>query len=110
MIIKTGMIWFADAFTPLPWLIFIRPEWADDAPLVAHEMRHQDQMRRDGLVRWWWRYAFSKSWRQVYEVDAYRVQIAYGASLRVCAAHLAEKYGLDLTVQDAINLLEGRDG
>jgi hypothetical protein len=58
---------------PFPWLIFVSVDYKDHAALIAHERCHQDQQRRDGLLRFWWRYITDKTARQDYEIEAYCV-------------------------------------
>ncbi len=49
-------------------------------------------MRRDGLLRFWWRYATSRRHRLAYEVEAYRVSMAHGFPLARAARTLATGY------------------
>ena len=93
-------------FTPFSWLMFIRKDCRDNVPLIKHEEVHQRQMREDGWFVFVFRYLFSRKWRQYYEVEAYRTQIAAGASLDGCAALLAGRYWLDLSVENARLLLK----
>ena len=92
-------------FTPLTWLMFIRADCKDNAPLRIHEGIHQRQMREDGVFKFWYRYLFQARWRQLYEVEAYRAQIAAGGSRHACAAHLAGLYRLHLSFEQAMQLL-----
>ena len=50
--------------------------------------------------------AFFKKHRQAYEVEAYKVQIAAGASLEICANHLVNMYYLGITIEEARELLK----
>jgi hypothetical protein len=93
-------------FTIAPNLIFIRAEYRDSEQLLAHEQTHATQMREDGLLTFWFRYLFLPKWRQAYEVQAYRTQIAHGGSLDGCASHLAGMYYLGLTFDQAKALLK----
>jgi hypothetical protein len=97
---------FAAGFTPLPWLMLIRKDCRDNKPLHLHEKVHQRQMREDCTIVFWMRYLFRRKWRMKYEVEAYRTQIANGASLDGCAHHLAEMYFLGITVEQAKALLK----
>jgi len=96
---------FAAGFTPLPNLMFIKAQFKNSVALHKHEETHQMQMRRDGLLKFWFRYLFSKKYRLNYEVEAYRVQISHGASLDGCAKHLAEMYFLGIDIDQAKKLL-----
>lgn len=96
---------FAAGFTPTSWLTFIRADCRNDIPLHKHEEVHQRQMREDLTIVFWMRYLFSRKWRMKYEVEAYKTQIANGASLNVCAIHLSSMYFLGITVDEAEKLL-----
>lgn len=104
-IIYTKCCFWADAFTVNTSLILIHPDHKQDAPLLAHERVHQAQMRSQGTTRFWLKYLFSKSFRQRVEVEAYKVQIAAGASAITCASHLT-RYWLGITQSEALALLE----
>lgn len=97
---------FAAGFTPLPWLMFIRHDCRDNKPLHLHEAIHQRQMREDWTLVFWMRYLFSRKWRQRYEVEAYKAQIAAGASLDGCAFNLSQMYYLNITLEEAKSLLQ----
>ena len=109
MIVRTRMLWFADGLTISQRLILLHPAHANDAALLAHERTHQAQMARVGTLRFWWRYLTSKAFRQASEVEAYRVQIAHGASPAACARHLASLYRLGLSERAAAALLSDKD-
>ena len=90
----------------MPSLILI-PRWAKgNVPYLAHEQVHAMQQEVDGVLTFWWRYLTSKAHRQAYEVEAYKVQIANGASIFSCAIQLSNGYGLNLTQAEALKLLE----
>ena len=93
-------------FTPFPWLMFIRWDCRDNKPLHLHEAVHQRQMREDWTVVFWFRYLLSKKWRQRYEVEAYKAQIAAGASLQGCAQLLSSMYLLGISYDKAYALLK----
>ena len=42
--------------------------------LRNHEWIHVDQVRRDGWLRFYWRYITSHYWRETYEREAYKYQ------------------------------------
>ncbi len=93
--------------TLAPGLILIHPRCRGDAGLLAHEQVHVRQMRRDGLLRFWWRYMTSRAHRLAYEVEAYRVSLAYGSSLASVARTLATGYWLGINEQQARAALAG---
>ena len=109
MIITTRLLFFAAGLTVSQRLIVIHPKHRDDKPLLAHERCHQQQMARVGTLRFWWRYLTSKAFRQASEVEAYKVQIAHGASPAACARHLANLYRLGLSENAAAALLSDKD-
>ena len=92
-----------------PWLMLVAIDYKDHAALIAHERIHQEQQRRDGLLRFWWRYITDKRARLDYEVEAYRVwvQVAPGDLWR-CVYSLRTGYGLQLSDADAIALLTSK--
>jgi hypothetical protein len=101
LIVHTRLLLWASGMTVTPRLIVLRPECRGDAGLLAHEQVHAAQMRRDGLLRFWWRYGSSRRHRLAYEVEAYRVSIAHGCSIGRAARTLATGYWLGITEQQA---------
>jgi len=91
-------------------IVVDRDAWSK-AALIEHERCHQRQMARDGTLRFYWRYFTDKEARQQYEVEAYRVWVQVEpADLWRCVRALTGSYGLNITDQDAINLLRGANG
>lgn len=92
---------------PFPWLLILSYEHRNNTALIAHEQCHQEQQRRDGVLTFWWRYLTSPAHRLAYELEAYRVwlQVAPQDEARV-VYWLTSKYGLDVTHQDALALLQ----
>lgn len=91
----------------IAFIILIRPAYRDDAGLLAHEQTHVKQFWRSlGVLPLL--YEISKYWRLKLEVEAYRAQKAcYPDDRRPqFAQFLATKYGLDITAQDALKLLQ----
>ena len=87
-------------------IVIDRNSW-HKGPLIAHERCHQDQMARDGTLRFYWRYFTSKQARQDYEIEAYRVWVQVEpADMWRCVRALTGSYGLDITDQDAMELLK----
>lgn len=103
MIIHTRLLPVA-GFAPFPWLVLINEQHRGDPALLAHEQVHVAQMRRDGWLSFWLRYA-TRAGRQAYEVEAYRAQIAAGASLEACARNLVSMYWLGIDLPRARELL-----
>jgi hypothetical protein len=92
---------------PLPWLIILSSAHRNHAALIAHEQCHQSQQRRDGTLRFWWRYLTSREWRQTYEVEAYKAWLNVNpANIYSVARMLATRYKLNLTLAQAVQLLE----
>lgn len=106
MILHTRLLFFAAGFTVSQRLIVIHPKHRDDKPLLSHERTHQTQMARVGTLTFWWCYLTDKAFRQQAEVEAYKVQISYGAKHSSCARHLATGYWLNLDYNTAYNSLK----
>ena len=86
-------------------IILIRPRCKDDAGLLAHEQVHVAQFWRSlGILPLL--SLFSPSLRLKFEVEAYRKQLEFnpGAALAF-AGFISTKYGLSITVTDALKLL-----
>lgn len=99
--------YWAVAYTP--WLMLVSSKHKDNAALIAHERCHQEQQRRDGTLRFWWRYLTNKQARFDYELEAYRVWCAVAPQDQdYCARVLAGKYGLGLTAMQALVALSER--
>jgi hypothetical protein len=94
--------------TLCPGLILINAKYKADVALHRHEETHVYQMQRVGTLTFWWRYLTNKAFRMAVEVEAYRVQIANGATVNGCAIHLASGYRLGITVDDALRALEAK--
>lgn len=88
------------------FVIFIRPEYKDDKGLLAHEMEHVYQWCATiGLHSFF--YLLSKQYRLWAEVEAYKEQLKYspGNELRF-AEFIADKYGLNVSAEEALELLK----
>jgi hypothetical protein len=92
-----------------PSLILIRSDRRGDAPLLAHEQVHVEQMRRVGWLRFVACYLTDREFRQAAEVEAYRVSIAHGRTFESCAAALAKHYRLGITESEAAAVLRAAD-
>ena len=88
------------------FIIFIRPEYKDDQGLIEHEKVHRWQwVRTLGLHSFL--YLLSDKYKLAAEVEAYKVQLVYspGNQLRF-AGFIAEKYGLNVSINKALELLK----
>ena len=105
MIIKTTLVpqpyW---AMTIWPFIL-VRPEHADNKPIIIHEMVHFNEQGIFVPI-WWARYIFSTKFRVAAEVRAYKAQIAAGGLSVAEAAGWLTTYDKKLTVADATKLLE----
>jgi hypothetical protein len=68
-------------------------------------------MRRDGWLRFVWRYMTSQRHKLVYEREAYKVSVAHGMYIAEAARALSRHYRFDddgsqLTIEQATQLLE----
>lgn len=66
--------WHGFRAITLPWAIYVLPLAMGDERLIAHERAHEEQMRRDGVVRFvvrylWWSLTYGY-WMNPYEVEA----------------------------------------
>ena len=106
MIIKTRLpaVFGAAALTVWPF-VFVRPESAADAALIAHEQVHFKEQRRWLVLPWWAAYLLSRKFRCAAEVRAYRVQIALGLPLDAAAEYLSTMYRLGIDKASATQLL-----
>ena len=89
-----------DAYT-FGFFILVRPQFKDNAALIAHEATHVKQFWRTfglaGLFYW-----LSNKKRYEHELEAYRAQLALSPhSEGRFATYLATNYGLDITVAEA---------
>jgi hypothetical protein len=104
MILKSNLIlkpfW---AFTAWPFIV-VRPEYADDAGILVHEMVHyreQAWITPIWLIRYW----LSKSFRIAAEVRAYKAQITGGHLSALQATTWLIKYDSALTEKEAFRKL-----
>ena len=87
-------------------IVIDRSAWSKTA-LIAHERCHQQQMARDGTLRFYWRYFTNTEARQDYEIEAYRVWVQVEPNdMWRCVRALTGSYGLDITDQEAMELLK----
>ena len=92
-------------FTLSQHVIFIKTKYKNDYGLLAHERRHQVQMRRVGTLWFAWRYLTHQPFRLQAEIEAYRVQIGCGADVDKMAALLAMGYRIGLSQSAAREML-----
>ncbi len=105
-ILHTRLLFFAAGLTLCPRLVLVHPAARGDAGLLAHEMVHVAQMRRDGTLRFLWRYLMSRRHRLAYEVEAYRVSVRHAPhGLTQFARALSRSYWLRIGEPEALALL-----
>jgi hypothetical protein len=87
-------------------VILIHPDYKDDIGLLAHEKEHVKQWFRTlGLHSFL--YLLSDRYKLWAEVQAYRVQLKHSpGNEERFARFIAEKYGLDITIAEALELLK----
>lgn len=86
--------------------VFIRPRYKGNKGLLAHELEHVKQWYRNPLFHSL-KYKFSKSYRLQCELSAYRMQLNFTPlGLEGFAYYLANDYSLDLTYEQAKQLLQ----
>ena len=105
MIIKTTLIRKPFQAISVWPVILVLPDQAGNAGLIEHEMVHYREQAWIAPL-WWLRYALSKSFRLEAEVRAYKRQIKVGGISRLTAAAMLLNYGLDITLEQALQLLE----
>jgi hypothetical protein len=105
MIIKTTLIKKPFQAISIWPVILVLPDQADNAGLIEHEMVHYREQAWIAPL-WWLRYVLSKSFRLAAEVRAYKRQIKVGGISRLTAAAMLLNYGLDITLEQALQLLE----
>lgn len=88
-------------------LILIRRGCEDDAGLIAHERVHQRQQLRLLWLPWLALYLASRRFRLAQETEAYREQLRHYPDDRShqLASHLATRYRLNITHQEALDAL-----
>ena len=88
-----------------PRLVLI-PRWAQHHHWYhMHEFTHVEQQEKIGAITFWWRYLTDKGFRLRVEVEAYQAEVAAGGSGYAAAKNLSEGYGLNITFEQAQELL-----
>ena len=94
------------------FIIRMVPGYKNDEGLLKHELIHVKQFWLNGLLIHTIRYRFSKSYRLKCEVEAYREQLKYlpatidlGYYKWIYAGFMAERYGLNITKEEALRSL-----
>ena len=105
MIIKTTLIRKPFQAISVWPVILVLPDHANNVGLIEHEMVHYREQAWIAPL-WWLRYALSKSFRLEAEVRAYKRQIEVGGITRLTAAAMLLNYGLGITLEQALQLLE----
>jgi len=78
--------------------IFIRPQ--AEASVLLHEMVHVEQFKNDWLFPI--KYLFSASYRYNAAIEAYRVSIEHGLSLKDAVNYLAHDYFFNKTKEEIV--------
>ena len=92
------------------FIIFIRPSYKNNIPLIEHEKVHVHQFWRTFCTHGIW-YHFNKDYRLRSEVDGYAMQIKVREELGMTpdyerlAKYIVDFYGLDITIEEAKALL-----
>lgn len=103
---KYGIIFYTYYCIPAPHagvtygpFVFIKPSKLDDRGLLEHELVHTRQFWNPR--KWFWGVL---KW----EVEAYREQLKWYTDDRteIFAGFIATRYGLDITIDEAIALLK----
>lgn len=105
MIIKTTLIKKPFQAISIWPVILVLPDQANNVGLIEHEMVHYREQAWIAPL-WWLRYVLSKSFRLAAEVRAYKRQIEVGGITRLTAAAMLLNYGLDITLEQALQLFE----
>jgi hypothetical protein len=106
-VIYTKWLFWADGFTWSPKLVFIRPECRDDVALLMHELKHVEQMEREGTWRMRWWYVTNRKARLEYEIEAYRESVRYDPRPEWYVQRLMDTYGFEITRREAMRRLTG---
>lgn len=109
MIIKLPFIPFTSisAITISPNLIIAdRFDIENSEWLLQHEQIHQEQMRRIGTIKFHWKYITDSKFRLEAEVEAYHDSYKrLPSNLFNFARSLRESYWLDVSMDDAMNMI-----
>lgn len=98
----------SDGLALTPSLALVASDYHNLPALIVHERVHQDQMRRDGTLAFWWRYITSSAHRLNYEVEAYRVWLQYSPEDLWRVVGMLQGYGVALTYAEALALLDSK--
>lgn len=108
--IPDRLLFSFDGVAWIPGIILIGKSHAGNAALIAHEQCHQAQQRRNGYLRWCWRYVTSKAWRLDYEVEAYRVWLAVSPQDRYKVLWwLTHNYDAGMSQLEIVSMLDGHN-
>jgi hypothetical protein len=105
--IKTLPSWAPMAGWAFAGRVWVREGVRDREGIIAHEMVHVDQQRRDGIWKFHWRYVVSKKWRLAYEAEAYALDVSTGRrTFEWAARSLSSKLYLNMcTFEEARDAL-----
>ena len=104
-VIYTRWLFWADGFTWTPNLIWIHPACREDFSLLKHELKHVEQMKREGpwSMRWW--YVTNRKARLEYELEAYRESVRFDRRPEWYAQIIMNKYGFEITRREVMKRL-----
>jgi hypothetical protein len=92
------------------FIIFVRPSYKDNIPLIEHEKVHVRQFWRTFGTHGLW-YQFNKKYRLRSEVEGYAVQVKKREELGMSprfedyAGFISTHYNLDITTEQALEML-----
>ncbi len=88
------------------FIIVIKDKYRHDKGLLAHEKVHVRQFWENPILHGP-KYLLSSSYRLNCEVQAYREQLKYShaGSINIFADYIVKKYNLEITHDQALNLL-----
>jgi muconolactone delta-isomerase len=89
----------------LYWWVLVRRDAPERERLIAHEQVHIAQQRRDGLLRFLWRYLARGQWRARYEAEAYAEDVRRGRPLEQCVQAIYRRYRTGLTEREIERLI-----
>ena len=101
MIVKTKFIPKGFQAMSLWPFILVLPEHSSNTGLIEHELVHYREQAWVAPI-WWFKYLFSKSFRQAAEVRAYKRQIEVGGITKEWAAAMLMNYNLGITLSEAL--------
>jgi len=104
------IVYKVDIYFAKSYGLFVLTNTNPPEAIIQHELTHCKQFWRYGWIAYGLLYKFSKTWRLKFEIEAYRRQLEFMPNgLEVVADFLATKYGFNITRDQAIRLLGGKN-